>query len=164
MADRTDKAPARSGTVYVGCRLPHGLVLQLTEPHEGYENVMGGGSRKFMIHRRTGESIKLHGIVVAPGQTPKWPIVNGAAITKVPADFWEKWLEQNKSLDVVKNRLVFAQATMDSARSEARELRKERTGMEPINPDKKAKDPRMKGIKSVEKNDNPEDEDYEMEA
>lgn len=153
-----------SGSVYVGCRLPHGLKLQLTKPREEVENVLGGGVRKFVIHRRTGDVYKLHGIALQPGQVPSFPIVNGAAITKIPAAFWAKWLEQNESLDVVKNRLVFAQSTMDSARSEAHELKKEKTGMEPINPDKKARDPRMKGVKTVDKKENPDEEDYEMEV
>lgn len=158
----------KSGTVYVGCRLPHGLLLQLTKAYEQKENVLGGGVRTFTIHRRVGEKIKLNGIALGKGERPRFTLANGAAITKVPADFWAQWLEQNADSDVVKNQLVFAQSSEDSTRANARELKKEKTGFEPINPSVDSKgraiDPRMKGVKPVKKNDEDEDEDNLEEA
>jgi hypothetical protein len=159
------KSPASAGSVYVGCKLPHGLRLQLTREVEQIESVPGQGQRTFKIHRRIPNEVHvLKGIALGKGERPNYPIVGGASITKVPAAFWEKWLEQNKTHPAILNNLVFAQATSESIRDQARELRKEKSGFEPIDPDPKAKDPRMKGVKTVKKDDETDEDFEEVEA
>jgi hypothetical protein len=52
----------------------------------------------------------------------------------LPSRLWEKWLEDNKDSDVVKNELIFAEPTLERAKDRARERRKIRSGMEPMDP------------------------------
>lgn len=167
MASKTETVT--QGSVFVGCRLPHGLNMQLTRPMELKENILGGGVNKFVINKRVGgEHYKLHGVALEPGERPKFVLVNGAAITKIPAKFWNDWLEQNSESDIVKNRLVFATGTEASTRDIARELKKEKTGFEPINIGLDAKgrpvDPRAKGVRPVPKKAEDEEDESMEEA
>lgn len=168
-----DTRAKSTGDVYVGCKLPHGLKLQLCAAREERENVMGGGARTFQIFRRTPNVVRLKGVALEKGQRPNWLIVNGAAITKVPARFWQQWLEQNHSEEnpnpLIVNGILFARDSMDAVRGESRDMRAVRSGFEPIDPnsfDAKGKptDPRMKGIRTVKKDDNPDEDMGEEEA
>jgi hypothetical protein len=166
MAAKEVSSP-KSGTVFVGCKLPHGLVLQLTKPMELKENVLGGGVNKFVINKRTAERYKLNGVALEPGDRPRFVLTNGAAITKIPADFWAKWLEQNSECDAVKNGLVFSSSSEADTRAIARERKKEKSGFEPIDisVDSKGKavDPRARGVKPVNKKDVEDDDEESME-
>lgn len=35
-------------------------------------------------------------------------MVNGATMTRLPRDLWDKWLEQNKDSDIVRRGLIYA--------------------------------------------------------
>ena len=131
------KAP---DTVYVGCKLPNGIILQLCAEEEYREPVMGGGTIVSKRYRRLPETYTLNGCSidlarVAAGEVPHL-IVGGAGITPgIPRDFWEKWLEANKHSHLVRNKIVFAQRDEMSARSRAVELKDVRSGLEPIDPE-----------------------------
>lgn len=129
-------ARTSTATVVVGCRLPFGLVLQTYTMVDAKETVMNGPGRDFQIARKTGHRYVLNGSRVRVGQERTFEIANGAGLTRgIPADVWEKWLEDNKDQPIVKNKIVFAHAREDRVRDLAKEASHIRTGLEPYNPD-----------------------------
>lgn len=79
--------------------------------------------------------IKINGCARHVGKDSPHDIRNGAGLTfGVDADVFARWLEQNKDSDLVRKGLVFAQAKQADVEAQAKEHRKERTGLEPIDP------------------------------
>jgi hypothetical protein len=60
-----------------------------------------------------------------PSQRP-----GGFAITVIPDDVWEEWFERNKDATFVQKKMIFARATEEEAKTEARRQGKVRTGLE----------------------------------
>jgi hypothetical protein len=120
-------------TVIVGCKLPHGLKLEL-----GYDPVTGirGEDYQFVVVKGANQFKK-------PGEPATGEGVG--LTTGVDKAFWDEWLKRNKTLQYVREGLLFAQPEMKSAESAKREVEKERTGMEPLEQnDGRAKDVRNK--------------------
>jgi hypothetical protein len=135
----------RSGdTVYVACKIPHGLILRVFEPEVVAELQRDGSSKdvkrwipvpeaQFVIQgpwfASAGQAYnKNNGAVVQllPG---------GYAITEgCPKDTWDKWYEQNKGTPLVKNGIIFAHKERQSVVDEARKRAKVESGLEPIDP------------------------------
>lgn len=101
--------------VTVGCKLPHGLKLDLELP---------GKPKVRHILKGTNSS----------------SVIGGFGLTEVPEDFWNEWVKRNKDLEAVKKLLVWSYPSREGARSKALEMAELRHGVEPINPnDKKDK-------------------------
>jgi hypothetical protein len=125
-------------TVSVACKLPHGLILHLDDMVPGFEPAPGG-SRAIMEARRRPEVFKVAGVGFPQNGNPenRPQMVGGYALTTgIPADFWEKWLEDNKDSDYVRNNLIFATKKGAGIMDMAKEHAKQRSGLEPLNPDK----------------------------
>jgi hypothetical protein len=140
MAEQTEPAaPAtrKAGAkVTVACKLPHGLILRVFGFDTRSEPVMGGGSKEVKVARQIGESVTLNGNAVPFGKAPEHPIIGGYALTHgVDKELFDKWLEQNRDSDLVRNRLIFAYESQDKAVDRAKEHAKARSGLEPIDPD-----------------------------
>ena len=102
-------------TVTVGCKLPHGLHLDIVKIGEPVDRHTINGSNSSRI-------------------------VGGYGITEgVPRAFWERWLEQSKALAMVKNGLIFAHAEAASVISKAKDGAAEINGFERIDPSKPPK-------------------------
>lgn len=131
------RAPQSAGAkVTVACKLPHGLVLRLFRMEEEAELVMGGGTRMRKVARPTGEQVVLHGNAVPFGTIPMHRIIGGYALTEgVDKDFFDAWLEQNKSAAYVRNGLVFAYEKAEATEGRARENASRLSGLEPLNKD-----------------------------
>lgn len=100
-------------TVTVACKIPNGLQLDL----EGHKSVI------------------LKGPSVAWGAPPI--AIGGYALTpNVDADFMAAWLTVYKDSDMVKKMFVFAYPKHADASSAALEFQDEKTGLEPLDPDK----------------------------
>ena len=97
-----------TATVTVGCKLPHGLILDLAEPGQPERRVVIAGKNRARI---------IGGYGLTPG---------------VPKDFWDEWLAKHQALSFVKQGLVFAHKTEASAVAEAKEKSELRTGFEEI--------------------------------
>jgi hypothetical protein len=94
--------------VTVGCKLPHGLVAKVGD-----------------------KSVTFNG-------TNTTDLIGGHGITHdVDQAFWDAWLEQNKGLAFVRNGFVFADAKPASVTAQAKEKTNEKTGLEPLDPNKK---------------------------
>lgn len=105
-----------SKKVTIGCRLPHGLVLEV----KGVSVTLKGKNSKV---------IPSVGIYV-PEQD--------FATTEVDADFWEAWFTQHSTFPAVLSGAIFIAKDAASAESIAKELRNEPTGMEQLDPAKEA--------------------------
>lgn len=116
MSDATVERSAL--TVTVGCKLPHGLHLDLIKDDVGKVRYTVKG-------------------------TTSSQVIGGFGLTEgIPADFWEAWLEQNKALDCVKRGFVWAYGTRKNAEAKAMEMAKLRHGMEAIDPEGDARAPK----------------------
>jgi hypothetical protein len=128
--------PARE-TVWVACKLPHGLILRLFHFEKSYEAVMGGGVRETAIARQHGDTVRLNGNTFPFGTMPRHRIEGGFGITEnVSKAFWDEWWSQNQELAAVKNRLIFAFPDVSSTTDEAKKMESVKSGLEPLDPQK----------------------------
>lgn len=109
---------ASNETCVVGCKLPHGLNLDLE---------IRPGDKKKKVAPVT-QRIKLNGANSSH-------IIGGYGLTQaVPKALFLAWLTKNSALPFVRNGSVFMETSETRARDAARERRGEKTGMEPIDP------------------------------
>lgn len=148
-----------AGTVTVACKLPNGLVLQVCTMVPGVEPVMGGGFREVMKSQRVGPQIRINGYARPAMTAPRAPMSQGFALTEgVDADIWEAWLDQHRDADYVRNGLIFAHATREDVKAQAREHREIRDNQGPIVPNT---DPRIPKRRNSEGKEVPAIEDEE---
>jgi hypothetical protein len=103
-----------TATVTVGCKLPHGLMLDITEE--------GKAGRRFRI-----KGSNSAGIIGGFGLTPG-----------VPKDLWDAWHKKHEQLEFVRNGLVFAYDKTGDASARAKEVGGDlSSGLDPIDPNKK---------------------------
>jgi hypothetical protein len=131
----------RSGEkVTVACKLPHGLILRVFNKTTRREAILGGGTREFEVFEPDPNiAIRIHGNVAPFGKAvPGLHEASGYALThNVPKDIWDRWLEANADSDIVRQKLVFAAPTRDAAESMATDAKDVRSGLEPMNPERK---------------------------
>lgn len=129
-------ATKTGSTVVVACKLPNGIYIDAMIPDQEDENVIGGGVRVRKFFRRDVSSrVHILGNARPKGGSYRSRIVHGYALTQnVSKDIWASWLEANKDQPMVRNNLIFAEATVDAAADRARRSGKVRTGLEPLNP------------------------------
>ena len=108
--------------VVIGCKLPHGIILQ--DPADKTKTVAVKGAKSTNI-------------------------IGGFGLTEgVPKDFWDRWKEANKALSFVKECLIWAYGKEGDAERKGEELRDKKHGMEPIDP---KGDPRTPKIVATDK-------------
>lgn len=97
---------AKNATVFVGCKLPHGIRLEISANPFNFVDING-------LNRAT---------------------IIGAeyATTEVDAEFWVQWLAENKDFPVLTAGALFAANDLSSLAAKAREVSKEITGFEPM--------------------------------
>lgn len=129
------QAPKAAKTYTVACKLPMGMLLHLQEPYEDHEQTPNG-VRKVTRHRKVGDGIYVAGPAMPVGvpDAPRKRITGGYALTRVPAEFWEKWIEQNKTAPYVVNETIFATPSRDATEQRAEEQEKVKSGLEPLDP------------------------------
>lgn len=109
------EAQQSGATVTVGCKLPHGLKLDMNKPGEPQQRCVIKGANQAIIS-------------------------GGYGITEgVPKDFFEAWMTKHKILPAVQNKLIFAMPSTRSAVDKAEEMKELRHGFEPIDPKKMPK-------------------------
>jgi len=107
--------------VIVGCKLPHGLILEL-----GIEK--GIKTEAYAAVTLNGSNAK--GLVTA----------DGFGLTTVDEAFMTEWLRLHKTHPAVKEGLIYTAPTMDAAQAESHDRRDLRTKLEPMDPNKLSKD------------------------
>ena len=143
-----ESRPSRGSVVTVACKMPGGLLLRVGKMVERSETVSGGGTRKYTQWEQIGEAVKIHGYAVPFGQERQHPVAGGFALTHgVPAEFMERWLEDNQDLDAVRNGLIVVHEKESFVIGEAKEKKDVRSGLEAMDPETKRNgryiDPRM---------------------
>jgi len=98
--------------ILIGCRLPHGLVLE----HKGVSVTLKGKNSR----------------VVAGLYVPE----QDYATTEVDAEFWEAWSKEHSTFPAVTSNSIFVAKDSSSAEAVAKELRAESTGFEQLDPAK----------------------------
>lgn len=146
MSERIQVSKSTSN-VTVACKLPNGLVLQIYEYIEEYQN-SPTGPIKVKLAKKVGAPVKLNGCALPFAVIPAYPVPSGYALTEVPVEFWEKWSEQNKDADCIKNRVVFAHERREAATDRAKEQHEEIVVPGKFNPQTGANDGRVVGVKS----------------
>lgn len=146
-AGSSPEAPAPSSVrardvVIVACKVPNGLVLQNHIMIDGFEQVMGGGTRQVKVSQKVGDQINVIGPARAVNADPDAKrVIAGFALTyNVPKASFEQWMKDNAELDIVKRRMIWAYADEHSAADAAKDLRSVRTGLEAINTEAKKSD------------------------
>jgi hypothetical protein len=126
-----------TATVTIGCKLPHGLWLEVVQPGEMTQP------------RPAGVRVKLNGANTLRIQNPAGP-TNPAtamyALTVVDKAFWDAWYARNKDLDFIKNGVVFVASDQKEAAAMSAERGNVRSGLEPITPGEVNQDARVKDI------------------
>lgn len=103
-------------TVMIGCKLPNGLIIEY-----------GGKSAKI-----NGSQSEDGIIIVEKGEH--------IGITyDVDKELWEKWREVNKKHPVCVNQHIFETKSENSAKSQAKELKSNKTGLEQKTPEELTK-------------------------
>jgi len=105
--------------------LPNGIVLELP----GHPRVYIKGSAVEVglpSERRTTQDLS----------TPALLVPGGFALTpNVDAEFWKAWSTAYASMEVLKKGLLFAMPKQQDAQARAKDMAKEKTGLEPVDPD-----------------------------
>src|ERR1700681_1935653 len=152
--------PTRSyagGKVTVCSKLPFALELQLSEPTK-VKMRYKQESWDEQVFAKTGPIVVIQGNnypIGAPPEGAVWPdrpqIVGGYALTfGVDADFFEAWLEQNKTPDMVRNKMVFAQEKVEDAKAEAIENKSRDSGFGPLKPDSDKRMPKKTRVNPMQ--------------
>lgn len=94
--------------VYVGCRLPHGLHLDVGQ----------------------GEAVKR--VTIAGANRAR--LIGGAGVTPVPKDHWDAWHAKNKDLAFMKSGAVFVTKSPADAEMEGEQRKSDKTGFEGADP------------------------------
>lgn len=122
-------------SVLVGCRFPAGLVLRVFKMVPQTETLSGGRTQTTKVASLAAE-VRLKGS--ASRESPIAVDLRGRyGVTEVPSEFWAEWLkQQGPDSDLVKGHIVFAADTRDDLKAINREVGKELTGLEPLDPSK----------------------------
>lgn len=135
----TPDAPAPSSArardvVIVACKVPNGLILQNHVLVDDFEQVFGGGVRAIKKGQAVGDPIHIIGPVRAVNADPdaKRVIATFALTYNVPKAAFEKWMEDNKALDIVRLGMIYAYNSEADVAARAKEYRGLKTGLEPL--------------------------------
>ena len=143
MADLNSGARSNSTrVVYVGCKLPHGLTLELfhddVATREAAQKAAETGNFSTRLVPLPKAKVTLKGAnavrtdySVRGLSQPQFPF----AVTEVSLDFWEQWLERHRDHPAITNGFIFIVDRERDAKAAAREREPEKTGLEPMRPD-----------------------------
>jgi len=142
--------PQRAGgKVLVGFKVgvPY-LDIQLSRLVEQDEQTQTG-VRTIRIGERYGDIVRLRGTAYPRGQVPEgFPerpeMISGAAVNRnIDRNFMVEWLKINEKNPIVTNRMIFIAEDEMEFRAMAAEFAGEKSGLDPLDPRKGAKDPRL---------------------
>jgi hypothetical protein len=125
-----------TSTVWVGCKLPRGLLLRLCERKTIDRPTFGGGVKPVTVwmpdpNRGT---VRLKGYAVPFGKVPNYPIIGDFALTEVDRQWWNDWKEQNKGFEMLEKGLIFEHGEKASVEAYANEHADLKCGLEPLDP------------------------------
>lgn len=118
-APHTVAPKATKEIIAVGCKLPHGIHLDIRKLGEQTERVTLKGTNSLQS-----------------GAIQRISMIGGFAITEnVPKDFFDKWMRDNATHPAVKNGLIFHHKQLASVVEMGNEREGDvRSGLDPIDP------------------------------
>ena len=136
--DRASESRSGTATVTVACKLPNGLRLTVFEERtERFPAPAGNSYTETICRPMVGvEPVIIHGTRANANSmdAPKASMVGGYALTPgVSKAYWDIWLEQNQTTEIVTNRIVFAFEKAETTRGVAKDNREVLSGLEPLN-------------------------------
>jgi hypothetical protein len=143
--------PSTTGpTLTVACKHPLGFQLRLYKFITVVQPTPAGGYLDERIAQLFGEPVFINGPGREVGTDPKSPIAGGAALTfGVSKDFWDAWMEQNKTHPAVVNGILFAHKS--DTRGMAKEREGLKTGLEPLEQNGDPRLPRRFDLKKLDR-------------
>ena len=112
--------------ITVACKLPNGLHLDLSKDGQRTRFTLRGNALPRGADR---------------DDSKEYPrVIGGFALTEIPKLFWDAWFATHKEIPAVRNGLIFARAKPADTAAMAAEKAELRSGMEPLDPKKPAKD------------------------
>lgn len=118
MAENTEGTAKKSATVFVGCKFPNGMVLEIGSPEEKetYQRIILNGSSTARIAMVAGDAF---------------------GITEVPRPFWDSWHKKYKHVHAMwfREGRLFCADDLASAQAIGVERCAVLTGLEPLRPD-----------------------------
>lgn len=112
-------------TVTVACKLPHGMHLET-------RNAAGLVDRRVTIQGARLKTTK-EGREITRGHETTDDYGKGYGLTpNVPADFWERWVAENKDYPPYARGMIFAQTDLNEARVQAADMSEIVTGFEAL--------------------------------
>lgn len=119
-------------TVWVICKLPHGLTIY-PEIERDTEALDAAGNRRKVWVEDPKQRITLKGANAATviGRNGR---LLGYGMTEVDRSVWERWFSMHKDFPAVANKMIMVQETRDRAMSAAMEHKSLMTGFEQIEP------------------------------
>lgn len=128
-------------TVTVLLKHPNGLILNLYDMVDDTSPrgpaAMSGPLKIARKRMGPGTEVRLNGCAEGRGSDPRpnHLIVGGYGVTpNVSKDFWDKWYEDNKDSDLVRNKIIWAMDNHNDATSWAKEHEGVKSGFEPLDP------------------------------
>lgn len=107
-----------ANTILIGCRLPHGIVLEV-------ENAVSKEITKVALNgQNKSPAFEYTDIIVLQR--------GHFGLTEVDAGFWEKWLASHEDFAPLKSKAIFVAKDERSAKAQAAELRDQSTGFEAV--------------------------------
>lgn len=120
--------------VLIGCKLPHGLVMELVKPHPiPTSNAPAPPGRRVKLNGAN--SARLVAANIQDINSVKNPAEHAYGITSVDAEFAEAWFVANADADFVKRGFVFKAADKKEFEGEVKDRRGDatlRTDFEPL--------------------------------
>ena len=108
-------------SVFVGCRLPHGLIIE--HPMDPTQKVTLKGANQATI------------------------VGSDYGVTEVDGDFFEQWIAFNETFPAVTSGSIFVAKSFSDVTVAAKDVEKNETGFEPMSTD--GKDKRAAGVNAV---------------
>jgi glutamate synthase domain-containing protein 1 len=103
-------------TVSVGCKIPNGIHMDFLTPGKPLRRVTLRGTNASRV-------------------------IGGFGITEnVPKEFFDEWMRLNAEHPAVVNGFIFSMNKTNDAEARATEMKAEKNGFEPLDPDKPGKD------------------------
>ena len=102
--------------ITIGCRLPHGLTISHPNPDVKQKVTLAGVHSSKLVDR-TGKPAASY------------------VTTEVDAELWEAWKTAYRDFAALKSGAIFEARNEQEAKIKANDLRKEKTGFEPMAPD-----------------------------
>lgn len=127
---RGRRAAIRRDTVWVGCKLPHGLQI-----HEEVQvSRTDPNGKEIKVWEPTDQRVTLAGANADRKRTDPNDM-SAYGITEVDSEFFGRWMESHKASDAVRNGLIFAADNERDAEVEARDRANVQTGVEGLDPE-----------------------------